>query len=196
MAFALGGLAFWFPAYLMFRNQPGSATAVFGGITALAGLISTLAGGFLADRLRTRFAGSYFLVSGVGMLLGFPLLIAMLYTPFPYAWLLMFGALFFIFFNVGPSNTVIANVSLPAVRGTAFALNIFVIHALGDAIAPPLLGAVAGHTNMNIAFMVVSGVMVIAGVLWLSGMKYLPADTAAVEQTAGAKSDGEHVTFV
>jgi len=196
MAFALGGLAFWFPAYLMFRNQPGSATAVFGGITALAGLISTLAGGFLADRLRTRFAGSYFLVSGVGMLLGFPLLIAMLYTPFPYAWLLMFGALFFIFFNVGPSNTVIANVSLPAVRGTAFALNIFVIHALGDAIAPPLLGAVAGHTNMNIAFMVVSGVMVIAGVLWLSGMKYLPADTAAVEQTAVAKSHGEHVTLV
>ena len=54
MAFALGGLAFWFPAYLMFRNQPNSATAVFGDITALAGLISTLAGGFLADRLRTR----------------------------------------------------------------------------------------------------------------------------------------------
>jgi hypothetical protein len=44
--------------------------------------------------------------------------------------------------------------------------------------------------------MVVSGVMVIAGVLWLSGMKYLPADTAAVEQTAVAKSHGEHVTLV
>lgn len=181
MTFALGGLAFWTPAYLIYRHQSGSATAIFGGITAIAGLSSTLAGGFLADRLRTRFPGSYFLVSGVGMLLGFPLVIVMLYTPFPYAWLPMFGALFFIFFNTGPSNTALANVSAPSVRATAFALNILVIHALGDAIAPPLLGLVAGHTNMNVAFLVMSGVMLIAGIIWLLGMKYLPADTAAVE---------------
>lgn len=182
MTFALGGLAFWTPAYLLFRNQSGSATALFGGITAIAGLTSTLAGGFLADRLRPRFPGSYFLVSGVGMLMGFPLVIAMIYTPFPYAWIPMFGALFFIFFNTGPSNTALANVASPSVRGTAFALNILVIHALGDAIAPPLLGLVAGHTNMNVAFIVMSAVMLLAGVIWLMGMKYLPADTAAVER--------------
>jgi MFS family permease len=181
MTFALGGLAFWAPAYFVFRQQPGGATAIFGAITVVAGLTSTLAGGFLADRLRTRFPGSYFLVSGVGMLIGFPLVVAMLYTPFPYAWILLFGALFFIFFNTGPANTALANVSAPSVRATAFALNILVIHALGDAIAPPLLGAVAGHTNMNAAFLVVSAMMLVSGLLWLIGMKYLAADTAAVE---------------
>jgi len=186
MAFALGGLAYWMPAYLQFRHQPASATAVFGGITAVAGLTSTLAGGFLADRLRTRFRGSYFLVSGIGMLVGFPFVVIMLYTPFPYAWVLLFGALFFIFFNTGPANTAVANVSLPSVRAMAFALNIFVMHALGDAIAPPLLGLVAGHTNMNVAFFALSAVMSISGLLWLIGAKYLPADTAAVE--AGATS--------
>lgn len=181
MTFALGGLAYWTPAYLEFRHQPASATPIFGGITVVAGVTSTLAGGFLADRLRTRFPGSYFLVSGTGMLIGFPLVIAMLYTPFPYAWILMFGALFFIFFNTGPANTALANVSLPSVRATAFALNILVIHALGDAIAPPILGLVAGHTNMNIAFLALSVTMLLAGVLWLAGAKYLAADTAAVE---------------
>jgi len=185
MTFALGGLAFWAPAYLQFRHQPASATAIFGGITIVAGVVSTLVGGFLADRLRTRYPGSYFLVSGVGMLVGFPLVIAMLYTPFPYAWILMFGALFFIFFNTGPANTALANVSLPSVRATAFALDILVIHALGDAIAPPLLGFVAGHSNMNVAFLVLSAMMLVAGVLWLSGAKYLPADTAAVERAGG-----------
>ena len=119
------------------------------------------------------------------MLVGFPLVIAMLYTPFPYAWILMFGALFFIFFNTGPANTALANVSLPSVRATAFALDILVIHALGDAIAPPLLGFVAGHSNMNVAFLVLSAMMLVAGVLWLSGAKYLPADTAAVERAGG-----------
>jgi MFS family permease len=185
MTFALGGLAFWAPAYLQFRHQPASATAIFGGIAIVAGVVSTLVGGFLADRLRTRYPGSYFLVSGVGMLVGFPLVIAMLYTPFPYAWILMFGALFFIFFNTGPANTALANVSLPSVRATAFALDILVIHALGDAIAPPLLGFVAGHSNMNVAFLVLSAMMLVAGVLWLSGAKYLPADTAAVERAGG-----------
>jgi MFS transporter, Spinster family, sphingosine-1-phosphate transporter len=184
MAFALGGLAYWMPAYLLFRHQPPSATAVFGGITAVAGLTSTLAGGFLADRLRTRFPGSDFVVPGIGMLVGFPFLAIMLYTPFPYAWALLFGALFFIFFNTGPANTAVANVSVPAVRAMAFALNIFVMHALGDAIAPPLLGLVAGHTNMNVAFFALSAVMSISGLLWLIGAKYLAADTAAVEGIA------------
>jgi MFS family permease len=183
MAFSLGGLAYWMPAYLQFRLQPLAATAVFGGVTAVAGISSTLAGGFLADRLRERLPGSDLLISGTGMLIGFPLFAAMLYVPFPFAWICLFCALFFIFFNIGASNTAIANVSLPSVRAMAFALNILVMHAFGDALAPPLLGFVAGHTNMNTAFLAMSAVMLISGLLWLIGAKYLPADSANVEAT-------------
>src|SRR2546421_7635705 len=66
MTFAFGGLAFWMPAYLRFRGLPASATATFGAITAVAGLISTLIRGGIADRLLRRYAGSYFLVSTIG----------------------------------------------------------------------------------------------------------------------------------
>lgn len=185
MTFALGGLAFWMSAYLLFRNQsPTLATPIFGGITVVAGLLSTLLGGFMADRLQKRFSGSYFLVSGMGMLLAFPLCIAMLYTPFPWAWGFLFGAVFFVFLNTGPSNAALANVVGSNVRATAFAVNILIIHALGDALSPPLLGAVAGHSNMNMAFLVVSGAMLVSGIIWLCGMKYLAADTAAVEIAA------------
>src|SRR5436190_3685751 len=70
MTFALGGLAFWMSAYLIFRKQPPElGTPIFGGITVVAGLLSTLLGGFVAHRLQKRFSGYYFLVSGVGMLL-------------------------------------------------------------------------------------------------------------------------------
>jgi MFS transporter, Spinster family, sphingosine-1-phosphate transporter len=182
MTFALGGLAFWMSAYLIFRNQsPAVATPIFGGITVVAGLISTLVGGFVADRLRKRFSGSYFLVSGLGMLLAFPLFIAMIYAPFPLAWYFLFGAVFFVFLNTGPSNAALANVAGPKVRATAFALNILIIHLLGDALSPPLLGAIAGRTNMNVAFLVISVAMLASGIIWLFGMKYLAADTAAVE---------------
>jgi MFS family permease len=183
MTFALGGLAFWMPAYLIFRGQPAAmAVPVFGGITVVAGLLSTLLGGFVADRLRKRISGSYFLVSGLGMILAFPLFIATIYAPFPLAWVCLFLAVFFVFLNTGPSNAALANVAPPKVRASAFALNILIIHLLGDAISPPLLGFVAGRSSLNVAFFIVSIATLISGIIWLFGMKFLDKDTAAVEQ--------------
>ncbi len=182
MTFVTGGLGFWVPAYLRYRNQsPDVGMTIFGLITVVAGLVSTLLGGIIADRLRSRFPGSYFWVSGIGMLIACPFFIATLYVPFPAAWITMFLAIFFLFLNTGPSNTALANVSLPAVRATAFAVNIFVIHAFGDVQAFWLLGYIGGHTNMHMAFLFVSGIILLSGVAWLIGVKYLPADTAAVE---------------
>lgn len=181
MTFAIGGIGFWVAAYLKFRGQPPSATKFFGVIIVVAGLLSTLLGGWLGDRLRRRYAGSYFLISGLGMIVAFPLFVMMLFIPFPAAWFFMFAAVFFIFLNTGPSNTALANVAPPKVRATAFALNILVIHALGDAAAFPTIGFIAGHTNMNVAFLFVSVIMLVAAIAWLMGAKYLPADTAAVE---------------
>ncbi len=182
MTFVTGGLGFWAAAYLRYRNQsPTVGMTIFGLITVVAGLISTLLGGVIADRLRSRFAGSYFWVSGIGMLVACPFFVATLYIPFPAAWISMFVAIFFLFLNTGPSNTALANVSLPSVRATAFAVNILVIHALGDVQAFWLLGYIGGHTNMHVAFLVVSGIIFASGLTWLLGAKYLPADTAAVE---------------
>ena len=187
MTFVTGGLGFWASAYLRYRNQsPNVGMTIFGLITVVAGLVSTLLGGIIADKLRSRFAGSYFWVSGIGMLIAGPFFIATLYIPFPAAWIPMFVAIFFLFLNTGPSNTALANVSLPAVRATAFAVNIFVIHALGDVQAFWLLGYIGGHTNMHVAFLFVSGMIFASGLAWLIGAKYLPADTAAVE-TAGIR---------
>jgi MFS family permease len=182
MTFVTGGLGFWVPAYLRYRNQSADVgMTIFGLITVVAGLVSTLLGGVIADKWRSRLPGSYFWVSGIGMLIACPIFIVSLYVPFPAAWIAMFLAIFFLFLNTGPSNTALANVSLPAVRATAFAVNIFVIHAFGDVQAFWLLGYIGGHTNMHVAFLFVSGIILLSGVAWLLGVKYLPADTAAVE---------------
>jgi MFS transporter, Spinster family, sphingosine-1-phosphate transporter len=183
MTFAAGGLGYWVSEYLSYRNQsPVAGRTIFGLITVAAGLSSTLLGGIIADKLRPRFPGSYFLVSGVGMLIACPVFVAALYIPFPAAWFAMFLAIFLLFLNTGPSNTALANVSLPAVRATAFAVNILIIHALGDVQAFWLLGYIGGHSNIRIAFVFVSGIILASGIAWLIGMKYLPADTERVER--------------
>jgi hypothetical protein len=99
---------------------------------------------------------------------------------------MLFSAVFFLFFNTGPSNTALANVIHPSVRAAAFALNIFIIHALGDAISPALIGWIAGHFSMNIAFQVVAFLMLAASALWFYGVKYLERDTQAVSRGEAA----------
>ena len=186
MTFVTGGLGFWASAYLQYRNQsPEVGMTIFGLILVVAGLTATLLGGVVADRLRSRFPGSYFWVSGIGMLIACPFFLATLYIPFPAAWITMFVAMFFLFVNTGPSNTALANVSLPGVRATAFAVNIFMVHAFGDVQAFWLLGYIGGHTNMHVAFLFVSGIIFLSGLVWLIGVKHLPADTAAVEKQTG-----------
>jgi MFS family permease len=189
MTFALGGLAFWMPRYIVaFRGQGTLADVgtTFGGITVVSGLTATLAGGFLGDKLRARWSGSYFLVSGIGMLIGLPLFLGFLIAPFPFAWVLLFAAEFCLFFNTGPSNTILANVTHPAIRASAFAVNILIIHAFGDAISPSLIGWITDSTktdampvgNMNLSFGAgVSAAIFLSGVFWMLGAKHLQRDT-------------------
>lgn len=187
MTFAVAGLGFWIAEYLRFRGQPAaSAKTIFGAVTVVAGLTATFTGGIVADKMRSRFPGSYFLVSGAGMLAACPFFVAGLYLPFPLAWFAMFAAIFCLFLNTGPSNTALANVSMPAVRATAFAINILIIHMFGDVPAFPGIGYIAGHTNIRVAFLFVTAVMLVSGIIWMFGARFLAADTAAVESaTAG-----------
>jgi MFS family permease len=193
MTFAIGGLAFWMPDYLDWRRDKlGEMTdlggvggrTLFGAVTVLAGLLATLAGGFAGDWLRPKFSGSYFIVSGAAMLLGFPAIVCLTQTPFPAAWLFVFVAVFCLFFNTGPTNTILANVTQPSVRAAAFALNIFLIHVLGDVLSPPLMGYLAGLYGRNLSFLVVSAAVLVGGVLWLWGALYLQRDTERAELLA------------
>jgi MFS transporter, Spinster family, sphingosine-1-phosphate transporter len=182
MTFAIGGIAFWMPYYLETRpGAPAGSTLIFGVITVVAGLSGTLLGGLAGDRLRPRFSGSYFLVSGTAMLVGFPLFLGVLHAPFPWIWVLIFLTVFCLFFNTGPTNTVLANVTHPSMRAAGFALNILVIHALGDVISPVVIGLLSDWLqDIGKAFLAVGVMFLVAGALWLFGARHLQRDMEAL----------------
>ncbi len=184
MTFAIGGIGFWMPTYIHEYRQAGSLASVniiFGAILVLSGLSATLIGGWLGDRLRGRLKGSYFKVSGWAMILGFPACLGILYAPFPTAWVFVFLACFCLFLNTGPSNTALANVISPALRPSAFALNILVIHLFGDVLSPLVIGAITDASgSMSTAFLVVSVLVLVGGVVWLWASRYLDKDTSLV----------------
>lgn len=179
MSFAIGAIAFWMPYFLSQKpGAPAGATTIFGVITVVAGLSATLLGGLAGDKLRDRFPGSYFLVSGIAMLVGFPFMLLTMNADFGWIWVWLFIASFCLFFNTGPTNTILANVTHPSIRAAAFALNIFVIHAFGDVASPVIVGIISDRYSMTTALMVVGGMFVVAAGFWLLGMKHLPRDTA------------------
>lgn len=165
----------------------GSITLYFGVIVVLSGLGATLLGGWLGDRLRGRVRGAYFQVAGWTTVLAFPFFVATLVVPFPLAWAFLFVAVFGLFMNTGPANTILANVSRSPIRSTAFAINILVIHMLGDVISPPLIGITADLASLQVAFYGVSVFILLGGGLWVAGSRYLDADTEAVERAEAAQ---------
>ncbi|GMV27231.1 MAG: MFS transporter [Phycisphaerae bacterium] len=192
MTFAVGGIAYWMPEFA-YTHAPGEQTmdklasvnTIFGAITVVSGLSATLFGGYLADRLRDRVRGSYFLVSGIGMIISCPLVVLTVYAPYPLAWVVMFLAMFFLFISTGPTNTVIANVTPPAMRASAYAICIFIIHALGDAISPPIMGAIKDRTGAwEGAFWLCAIAILGGGIAWLMGVKHLDRDTKRATDTA------------
>jgi sugar phosphate permease len=139
MTFAMGGMAQWMPTFLNRVHGLGveRGNLLFGGLTVVAGIIGTLSGGWLGDYFQKRRADGYLLVSGWGFICGIPaMMVALTTADLTTALIGMFLAELCLFVNTGPLNTVIVNVTRHDMRAMAFAANIFVIHALGDAVPP------------------------------------------------------------
>ncbi len=181
MTFALGGLAAWVPTYLVRvrHMELASANLTFGIMTLVSGVGGTLLGGWLGDRLLPRAASAYFLVSALGLAASVPFAAAViLVEDTTTALAAIFLAEVCIFLNTGPLNAIIAAVSPPEVRATAYALNIVVIHALGDAISPAIVGAVSDHVGLATAFWIGPASLALAAAFCFAGMRYYAADVA------------------
>ena len=187
MTFAVGGLAAWVPTYLVRIRGMGLAEAnlVFGLLTLVSGLGGTMAGGWLGDRLLPRLPTAYFLVSGVGLAVSVPCAAAVILLD-DRTWVLaaIFLAEVFIFLNTGPLNAIIANVSRSEVRATAYAVNIFIIHALGDAISPAIVGMVSDRVGLSAAFWIAPGALALAALFCFWGMQSYVRDAEGVKEKA------------
>ena len=150
MTFTVGGLSLWMPTYLerVHGMSTASAGPVFGAVTVLAGLCGTLLGGSLGDRLQARSAGGYFWLSGVGLVLSAPLIVLLTRMDDLVAlFVVAFFAELLLFLNTGPLNAALVGCVPAWLRGTAFAVNIFCIHAFGDALSRTLIGYVSDRAK-------------------------------------------------
>jgi len=184
MTFAIGGLAQWLPSFLhrVHSLDVARGNTLFGATTVLAGILGTLAGGWLGDRWQKKSGKGYLLLSGWGFMLGTPFAAwAILATDLTSCMIAIFIAEFFLFLNTGPLNTVILNVTNPAVRAMAFAVNIFFIHALGDAVSPSILGWLSDRWDLRSALLITPVAMMLAGLFCFLCGRFVLQDMAKAE---------------
>ena len=179
MTFALGGLAQWAPSFLhrYFGLEVARGNTLFGVITVGAGIVGTLSGGWLGDYFQRRSATGYLYVTAVGFILGAPLMLLALTTSnLTICLTAIFGAELFLFLNTGPLNTILVNVVSPGRRAMGFAINIFAIHALGDAISPAIIGSLSDQWGLSRALLITPlAVLVAAGIAFWGG-RYVEGD--------------------
>lgn len=184
MTFAVGGLATWFPSFLVRERglDLAYANTMFGTITLVAGVLGTVVGGALGDLSLRYTRGAYFLVSGIGLLLSVPAAAVALTAEEPRIY---FSAIFvaesLVFLNTGPLNALLANVVSPAIRSTAFAANILVIHLLGDALSPTFIGILSDRLGLPSAFMIAPAMLAVAGLVCLVGIPRVGPDMERME---------------
>lgn len=176
MTFAIGGISAWMPTFLeRERGMPlDKANFYFGLITVVDGLAGTAVGGWLGDRWLQRSRGAYYAVSAISVLLAIPGAIFAFYgNP---AWI--FPALgiaeFFLFLNTGPLNAAIVNSVAAPIRATAIGMNLFIIHLLGDASSPTIIGAISDRSSLRLGFSVTLVAMLVSAILLFVGMRFAP----------------------
>lgn len=176
MTFAVGGMQVWMPTFLSrVRHVPlDKANYSFGVMLLASGFLASMVGGWLGDYLLRYTKGAYYLVSGIGMALAVPAIYFAVSVTGPLMYPAMFVAVFLVLLNTAPLNAAVVNSVSARIRATALAVNIFVLHSLGDLISPTLMGHISDQSGMRMAFLVMTIAVAISAIVILLGIRVAP----------------------
>jgi len=174
--FAVGGISAFLPTF--FHNVAhyslAGADLTTGEITAVDGLVATIAGGWAAQIWLRHDHRALYYVSALSALLAIPFGVLVFFGPMrwlvPGAWL----AEFCLFLNTGPLNTAIVNSVSAPIRATAISVNLFVIHLLGDFPSPHLIGWIADRHGLRVGLAATLVSLAASGIILIAGARFAP----------------------
>ena len=168
--FAIGGLAYWMPAFLeRTRGVPRSeATVNFGTIVVVTGFVGTFVGGWMGDYFAKNARQGYLWLSAIATVIAAPFVWLALTTPSTTLYTVyMVIAQLLLFLSTGPINAAIVNLVIASERATAIALSVFAIHVLGDALSPLMVGAISDASSLEQGVKILPVAVLVGGFVWM-----------------------------
>ncbi len=177
VTFALGGLQVWMPTFLSRVRGVAldRANLVFGSIVATTGISATLLGGWMSDYRLRRDRAAHYRVSGWSLLLGAPAMLLAITSRGAVMFPAIFVAAFLLLLNTGPLNAALVTSVGPHIRATAVAVNLFVIHLLGDAFSPAIIGLISTHSSLQTGFLAAVAAALVGAAVLFYGARFAPA---------------------
>ena len=183
VTFSLGGISWWMPSFLQRVDGRSQSSAAFlmGAITVVTGLAGTIIGGVIAQRWSRTTSKALYLVPAIAAALATPPALVCFFGPKTFTLPSLALAIFLIFLGTGPVNAATINAVRPEIRATALAGQLFMIHALGDAISPRIIGVVSDHSSLSVGLGSTLVTLVLAAVIFFIGARFAPPLHTAVE---------------
>jgi MFS family permease len=155
--FISGAMIVWMPSYLnrYHAMAPDKAALTAAGLVLVSGAGMVL-WGMISDRLSRQVKARKATLAIVLCLLCCVLLsVAFRLPPGPTQLLVIAAGLFVAAGTTGPSGAMVANLTLPAVHGAAFAALTLANNLLGLAPGPFITGALADRLGLDVAFQII-----------------------------------------
>jgi MFS transporter, Spinster family, sphingosine-1-phosphate transporter len=188
--FVLASNAFWLPTLLTrrFGLSVSQAGLLAGVVLVLGGLIGTLAGGWIADRMARKDPAAYLQVGIVGFLIGAVFIVISLVAPLNIGPIPIFIPAFLItvialYLSSGPFTAVSQNVVSPALRASSVTMLLFVSHVFGDSHSTFDIGFLSDRIgSLQTALLITSPtLLIVAAIIAATGLRSVRSDTQAME---------------
>ncbi|CAD5319232.1 unnamed protein product [Arabidopsis thaliana] len=182
--FVIGAYSYWGPkaGYNIYKMK--NADMIFGAVTIICGIVGTLSGGFILDRVTATIPNAFKLLSGATFLGA-----VFCFTAFTLKSLYGFIALFvlgelLVFATQAPVNYVCLHCVKPSLRPLSMAISTVAIHIFGDVPSSPLVGIVQDHINSwRKTTLILTSILFLAAAIWFIGIFINSVDRFNQEET-------------
>ncbi|XP_058217598.1 probable sphingolipid transporter spinster homolog 2 [Rhododendron vialii] len=169
--FVLGAYSYWGPKAGYGIYQMKNADMIFGGVTMVCGIVGTLAGGFVLDKMTSTISNAFKLLFAATFIGA-----ALCFSAFCFKSLYVFIALFtvgelLLFGTQGPVNFICLQCVQPSMRPISMAMSVVAIHVFGDVPSAPLVGVLQDYLkDWRKTTLILTSILFLAAIIWFIGI--------------------------
>lgn len=144
------------------------ASLILGVGMMVASVIGILVGSYVADHLHKKYTWGRSIVVAVSLIISAPLMFFGVMDNNKFTFLILFivGAIFLSVY-LGPVTAVLHDIVPKQFRASAFAIYLLVVHLVGEACSPAIIGAISDQSNLRNGLAFATLFVLLAGICFL-----------------------------